>query len=219
MKLAKRLMMGIEDGTDTYWANTVLCINPAGVDDSTAITDATGKTVTVLGTARIKNTLGYPAIYLDGSGASLKLSSHADFALPGDFTLEIFLYPIAWGSNSMLIKFGASGLIQFSQVGTTNAVGVAKADVVWLITGSAIPAINALSYVAVRRAGSAMSLWLNGVQIGSANDATSYSAADVYIGKSQNNLGYLNAYVRGVRITKGVARDVSGTPSLPFPTS
>lgn len=193
------------------------------MDGATTTTDSSPspKTVTlnpgaVLSSAGAK--FGTKGLQPLSGGASV--ASHADFALPGDFTFECWFYVVSFSpSLASLFNIGsyASGAlfrVQASVIelyinGANNNVSASIATGTW-------------HHIAWSRQSGIVSVFLDGVLVGSFTSSGSIPAGDLLVGVSQHNASeYLNGYIDELRLTKGVARYTSAftPPSAPFPNT
>lgn len=77
------------------------------------------------------------------------------------------------------------------------------------ISGTTSLVAGTWNHIAVTRNGTAATIWLNGVSIGTATDSTNLStASSIKVGYNGNN-DYWVGYITDVRITKGIARYTS----------
>jgi hypothetical protein len=146
--------------------------------------------------------------YFDGTGDYLTAPSVTGTTLDGDFTIEYFMYCPASGNNWMVTLGDAllsSGIETY--IGTSGtAFNLYSANAV-RITSSILPAVGAWSHVAVVRSGSTVTLYLNGVSLGTWVSSTTFSGI-TYIGAERYNgsiTGVFTGFLSNVRIVKGTA--------------
>jgi hypothetical protein len=203
----------------------------------TAFTDlsSTPKTVTNTGgaisTAQIKNGAGSGLFNVSGGTNVLTIPHDAGFAFQaGDsFTIELWYYPTALTGQNYLISKGS---------GTTQrewALGVTGSKVIWyrqgggssdlLLEPNATVTLNEWTHIAVVSNGSTVTLYKDGVSLGSTAWGTPQgSGQPLWI---MQFLDYRNfnfeakGYIDDLRITKGVARYTANftPPTAAFPTS
>lgn len=215
--------------TDPLWSSVVLCINPAGDNGSTTITDATGRhALTAYNGAQINTSLGYPAILADGSNDYVaKTATSSDCAFgTGDFCVEGFIRvaSLLSGDPLPLVVMRNSGSLIYN-----NSVGIQSGKIVYSDGaswhGSAVAnyiETNAMRHFAVSRASGQLKIFYNGITRYSAPltvDMT--SARPIYFFRWDSVAQYFACLCAGLRITKGHARYTADfTPPLfPFPTS
>jgi hypothetical protein len=176
---------------DRYYNETSLLLHGNGTNGSTSIIDSSPnpKIVTVVGNAQIstaQSKFGGSSIAFDGSGDYVVASNNPSFALPGDYTIELWIYPIAFGTAPGIFtlgsqSFGNNGLLMFFNA---NRLFLYRNGAAFL-TSSLNPLSTAGSWqhVAVVRQGTGSGntvLYVNGTSVGSATDNTSF------VGVSQN---------------------------------
>ena len=213
-----------------------LLLHGDGTNGSTTITDSspTTKTVTAFGNAQISTTekkFGTGSIYFDGTGDYVVAANNAGFTLPGDYTIELWIYPQAFGAGPGIFTFG-------SQVNGTNGVLMFHASSrlslyangVTFLTSSLNPLSTAGSWqhVAVVRQGTGAGntvLYVNGTSVGSATNNVSFTGIannGFCLGAQANNSGFTDAtftgYMDDIRVSR-VARYTANftPPTAPFP--
>jgi hypothetical protein len=219
--------------TDPNFSSVSLLLHGDGANGSTTITDSSGspKTVTAFGNAAIstaQSKFGGASIAFDGNGDYLSAGTNTDYDFPGDFTIESWCYLTSWPASAGVILDARSQDNLESYVLSINATG--KLDFIYSssrVTSSGSLATGSWHYIAAKRAGSTITLHVNATQDGSASFSGAINSSAVLAigggrstgGSSAINGYYLNGYIDELRITKGVARDVSTVPTAPFPTS
>jgi hypothetical protein len=204
--------------TDPYFANVSYLHN----FDVNTTTDVTGKTATLVGNASISS----GRLNLDGNGDSLYLdASDAGFAFgTGDYTIEFFATKSANGS------LGYDTVIDWTNSGNGSGgffveLSSTRGFVSWgdnsatPITYTTNPNDGVQHYWAVKRTGTTKTLWKDGTQVATqSNDKDVVQGYQPRIGgiRSANQYNF-NGQIHAIRITTGVARDVSVVPTLPFP--
>jgi len=207
--------------TDPDFANVSLLLHGDGTNGSTTIVDSSPspKTVTAVGNAQIstaQSKFGGASLAFDGAGDVLTIPSNAAFALgTGDFTVEAWVYHTG-AVNQAIVSFnnfhfvyGIAGYLRFF-----NATSPSVIDA----TVSYID--NAWAHVAVVRSGANITLYQNGVNVGSGATSVNYvNTANINIGAYIGTASFWQGYIDDLRITKGVARYTSNftPPTAPFP--
>jgi hypothetical protein len=214
--------------TDPYAANLVLalpfvssglCTNGTNVGVNTGFGDyshiirgsGSAKVATLNGGISIANTAGYygSSANFDGSNDRVDFSSDVDYALPGDFTMEMWVNWKSVGNGQLLSAGGGNNPGAFYwqyyssqfQFGTQT---VASDNVVTFT-----PVANQWYHVAAERKGTVLTQYVNGVAIGASTNVTqSYNQGPLYVGWA--GAGYINAYIQDVRVYKGVAKYKGG---------
>jgi hypothetical protein len=227
--------------TDPNFADVSLLLPLDGANGSTTFTDTSsnGFTVIRLGSAVIstsQSVFGGASLHVPNTSPStagtdgLQVADNATFEFPGDFTIEVRIRisenPAASGwaivTNYANSTTGWALQINASRQIALNLTG----DGYDLQSSVAIP-LNTWIYVAAKRSGSTVTLHQgtsgSTTQVASATNSTSIVGSNLTIGGLfVTGFGWYNhykGYIDDLRITKGVARDVSQVPTGPFPTS
>ena len=214
--------------TDTNIREVSLLLHGNGTNGSTTIIDSslTPKTVTAFGNAQIstaQSKFGGASIAFDGTGDYVTVPDTQSLRMEGgDFTVEFWLRfntisgfqtPFSKGytsSGALLLQTGSgNGRLIVYQVGSP------------VITETGTGSADTWYHYALTRSGTALKLFRDGVETGSAtssfnfNDTTQLILGGGFSGPSFE----LNGYIDDLRITKGVARYTSNftPPTLPFP--
>jgi hypothetical protein len=220
-----------ESGGDPYFANVVYLQN------TWALTDVTGKAGTLVGNAAFSG----GGLVCDGTGDHLNLnaaSSAFSFGT-GDFTIEWYGSHVMTGSSFRYVmdcsRSGSAYDGWFIYFDTTNMVVVAAGpnppdtNVIRTVDKVGSPMATAMNdgldhYWAVKRESGAVSVWLDGVSYSVATLAGDLSTANfigtnypLWLGGVDNGVYEYQGTLKNLRITKGVARDVSSIPTFPFP--
>lgn len=220
---------------DPYWSSVVSQHNWPGANASTTFTDATGKTWTGHGNARIDTSLGQ-ALLLDGSGDYVTTADHAEFNLGSNqFTEEGFFLESVRGTDRQIIgqhSTQSAVASSFLLLSNNGRVGfhVFIGGSVYSATNAAQHALDTIHhYACVRDADNVFRLYVNGVQVASVTQAGSLndSPRDVCIGAVMRNSGpdpsgyFFNGHIFSRRMTNGVCRYPGGVtfapPAYPFP--
>jgi len=219
---------------DPYYDNVTLLLHGDG-----DLTDKSGtpKTVTAVGSAATSTTqkkfgTASLASLAAGDFYTVPDSSAFDFG-SGDFTVEMWLYPVAGNSGyrSLYSKRATTAtvapvqaFIDPSGVLTVFAANAASAgSVAWTvtITASSSPSVGQWSHFAMVRSGSTVTVYLNGVSVGSssalggsalAQNNAAFCVGSTYSGGAGD--AYFGGYIDEFRVSKGVARyTASFTPA------
>ena len=193
----------------TAIAGTSLLLNAT----NSGIYDSTGKnTLTTVGDARISTAVtkyGTGAMYFDGTGDYLSIPdrSYLQFGT-GNFTIELWYFPTSSISSQFFCAKG-SGADGFEFRTRSSAGGNYYSF--WLPTGASAIAqasvsvtLNVWQHLAVVRSGSTVTLYINGIVVGSGNDSTNFIAAGspIIIGADGARTLYSTGYIDDLRITK-----------------
>jgi hypothetical protein len=211
--------------TGTVTAGTVLLIAGTGSNNSTNITDATGKTVSRSGSPVIstaQSQYGGSSIYLDGS-SFLTVGTSTDFDFgTGDFTIELFARP-----TELQRQFG--GLISrgdetdnqwtFSYNGSSANPDLFirnNGSYDLITTSSSGLTLNAWQHVALVSKGGVRKVYINGITVATSSNARSMetmaTSKRINIGAfpTPNTAGSpeqekFKGYLQGIKFTKGTA--------------
>jgi hypothetical protein len=153
--------------------------------------------------------------YFDGTGDWLTVPSNAAFQYgTGNFTIELWLYSSAYpsvgafhniydgrGANYLqtqlcLYLYNSSGVIQITVDSGATAV----------VSQTYTPALNTWNHIAIVRNSGTVTVYLNGVSIGSSALSTNYTASYTnYIGSYDGTQSFVNGYISNFRVVKGTA--------------
>jgi hypothetical protein len=211
---------------DIYYANTSLLLHMNGPNYSNTITDnsRTSKTVVANNGAVLRNNIskfGNSSLYLlNNNNPNLSIASHQDFGFgTGDFTVEMWIYPLDKDSWRTLISIGVynSGGILW-RLGTGGDSLWINGDYVNWNPNSNI-SLNTWSHVALTRQSGLVRVFVNGNVVQTWNNNSDLgSSKSVYIGAGSHSLNSnesFSGYMDEVRIAKGIAR-YTGNFSVPF---
>jgi hypothetical protein len=231
---------------DPQFGSVSLLLHGNGTNGSTTITDnsPTPKTVTpsngaVISTAQSK--FGGSSLLLPSAGISsftsaskIVVTNSTDFDFgSGDFTIEMWYYPIAQSQYSGIIhRDGADfpwTLYHATSANSGNPMTQFGSLTAWLSAEMTFGAIanNQWHHLAVTRASTVFRTFTNGALVttdSSWNGAIANSTGNLVIGtngmgESSGDSYRLQAHIDDLRITKGVARYTANftPPTAPFP--
>ena len=216
---------------DPYlYTNTVLLLHGDGTNGSTTILDSSKvagspKTVTPVGNAQISTAIADPfgnstrgVLAFDGTGDYLTVPSNAGWAFAtNDFTFETWVYRLS-SNRQMIMATGSQGF--FIAINTSGNIEIGRALLAIDYTFTASIASNVWTFISVQRAGTTLSVFKDGVSLGTATNSTNWPQGILYIGIDANaTTTPFNGYIDDLRITKGVARYTANfpVPTAPFP--
>ncbi len=194
---------------DSY---TKLMLHCDGSDGSAAFTDEIGKTVTRQGNAQIdtaQSVFGGASGLFDGTGDFLITADHADWDFPGDFTIDC---RVRWSDISTNQYIASNGYNVGWAIYFPSSPGSKKfvflADNVVVLNLDWERSLNTWYHIAVVRKSGIITVYINGVSIGSAADSASItSAQDLHIGADPVDFGLEHqGWIDEFRISKGIAR-------------
>ena len=186
-------------GQAIYTGNSfVVPTSPLGITQS-ASTNTAAIVNTVPDTGR--------SIYFDGSGDYLSVPTSINYALPGNFTVEAWVYPYSKASQGTIIDFrGATGTVGFLLSTTsTNGYPFITNGGGTILTSSVGVTTYAWNHIAVVRIGTTLVIYVNGVNCGSVTDSTSWAAPNTTgrIGANKDAGNGFNGLISNFRIVKG----------------
>ncbi len=192
------------------------------------ITDATAKNVLeTVGNAQISTTqskFGGSSMYFDGTGDYITSVANTGLALgSGDFTVEMWLYPTAFASYKTI--WGCTSAVN---VTTGFHVGANSSGQMFIYSNSAfrisssansgVLTLNQWNYLAIVRSSGVVRIYVDGVVATSTWSTTQdFSQGYNVIGAAPGGGSeYFTGYIDDLRITKGVARTVTTSPTSAF---
>lgn len=210
---------------DPLFASVSLLLPFDGTGATFVDSSPTPKTITASGNATqstAQSKFGGKSLALDG-GSAVRIPSNADFGLgTGDFTVEFFLY-YTGGNGYVFFLMMNPGSGPYLGYGLNNGT---KRPWLWnngdVINASTDVTNNVWQHHAYVRNGGVLTIYLDGVAIGSTSFATDLgSAAPVDIGDNGVGDQRTNGFIDSLRITKGHARYTANftPPTAAFPTS
>ena len=151
----------------------------------------------------------YGSTYFDVTGDYLTAPSNVALNLPGDFTIEFWVYPTASivnksiaGTTSSSMHFDSGGYFYL-----LNSTGQYLRA-----TDASFLTLNTWTHVSISRSGSTLKFFRNGIDngvaenVGSASTATfTFSGLNIGYSPHVNAISYLTGYISNFRIVKGTA--------------
>ncbi|MDC3266295.1 IPT/TIG domain-containing protein [bacterium] len=202
----------------TAITNTIALLNftNAGIFDQTArnVLETVGDAK--VSTAQYK--YGTGSIAFDGTGDYARVPYNSLMQLPGDFTVECWVYPISKVSNfpcifnnySTYTTNGGFAIFAGHNSGNTSKYQVSFNGSFPVIQSSSNIAYNSWTHIALVRSGSTLTLYINGASEGTSTQTAAANGTQNYywIGAAGDELAnsYFNGYIDDLRITKGYAR-------------
>lgn len=219
-------------GGDPYWANVVHLLHFDGEPNGVVFTDNAGAEWTAYGSARTvpdAEAFGGSAGLFDGSGY-IQTPYDAGRSLGGvpAFTIELFSEPTALTDFQSLVNAWPSDETAVFRL-LTDALGRLRFDVrsvgsiistPWSAYG--VLSVGNRSYIAVRWTGTGYEVWCGGGMVTSVAATTSPQISNSPLSVGHNieaETWHARALIDVLRITSGVARDVSTVPVEPFPNN
>jgi hypothetical protein len=145
--------------------------------------------------------------YFDGSGDYLTAANNSAFALPGDFTIELWAY---FNSNTTAVFCG-----NIANTGRgdwaffyNSAAGIRfiTDDSATVINGSYTVTPNQWIHFAVSRSGTSVRIFADGVLLSTTTNSSSNTfAGTMYIGSTNDSSLQFPGYMANLRLVKGTA--------------
>lgn len=229
--LARKLLRAFPTGSlDPYWANVVLlAFNENGAHGSTSFIDqsTSAKALTTQGNLAWNNTQKPTGMTTsarsDGTGDYLTTPDSDDFYMPGDFTIEAH---VRYGIESAAYATVFSQYVNATTMTAFFLPSSGDSNAYFQYSGSFKafawnPAANTNYVVGWTRSGNNLKFYVNNAQQGATADLTGVTIVNQGVGAqigALNGGNTLNGFWGPLRITKGVARDLTVAQTLPFPT-
>lgn len=203
---------------DATYGSVVLLLHCDGANNSVAFPDLSplARAVTVFGNAKVstaQSVFGGASALFDGVGDYLSYAASADFQVwGGNCTIEFWAFFASSAGNQCLMETGSSSsnrasisLLNGSIIFYTEIAGGSGIR----ITAPA-PSTNALHAIALVRNGTTITLYVDGIPVGTTSTAALPTGAlALNIGSNRTTSAGVQDYaghIDEVRITKGVAR-------------
>jgi len=200
----------------TAISNTQLLLSTtnAGIYDNTA-----NNALETVGSAQIstaQSKFGGSSMYMPATNGNYfngKTNPINLFFGTGNFTIECWVYPTAFTNSAAgILGVGTSGgyIDYVLEVGTSGAVSYIDANAS-RFTSSSNLSTNTWTHVCLARTSSAVTLYFNGVSVGTVSTISNISGtstSSLYVGTGPQVPGSRQfiGYIDDLRITKGVAR-------------
>jgi hypothetical protein len=216
------------EATDAEFQNTVLLLHGDGtngaqnntfLDSSTNNFTITRNGNTTQGTfSPFSKPDGRWGNYFDGSGDKLNTASNAAFGFgTGNFTVELWIYPVSVASKSVYHGSATDSFI--INVDASNKVVVRQYGVADLFTTTNALTLNAWNHVAVSRSSTTLSVWINGTREATGSNSTNWATTAVYIGGADSSGSDMTGYLSNVRAVKGTAVYDPSSTTITVPTT
>ena len=223
---------------DPYFSNVSLLLPFDGTNGSTVFTDASsnGFVGAANGTAQISTTdpkFGTGCLLLDGAGDFVSYSHNAALSVNNVFTIEAWVRFDAFNAgdtDTILSKWANAGssandefLLYYSVDKLYFDFRDSDGSTYRSVSSSAVSlSTGTYYYFAVSRNGSSWTFNVNGTTSTATNSSTIRNTGGyaMMVGRVGGYTLYdLNGRIDELRLTKGVARDISIVPTAPFATS
>lgn len=224
---------------DPYWGNVVLLIQGDYADGTTTIVDSSSfaKPTTIVGTVTnstaVTPPFGTSSVRSLGTASVRNYLQYADsedwYFANGNFTVEMWFRVATFNGsqNVFWAQLDSQGFAPIRlEVSSSEIRARLRDDWSGGVINTGTVSTNTWYHVALVRNGTSMNLYRNGVSgttynIGTSNLQNSAEPLQIAgIRSNSNSVPTFNGYMKGVRVTKGVARYTSNftVPTGPFPT-
>lgn len=221
---------------DTYFANVSLLLHGDGNNNTFTDSSPLTKSITAYGNVTQSTTQskwGGKSIYFDGNGDYLSIPNTIDANFGSEnFSIEFWLYASAQTLAPIIHQTSlndSTGWVvwNYDNVSVNNTTRkltfMANGSSFILTTTSDAYADNTWTHIAIIKNGSTITIYSNGVSVGSGTYSTALSNAStplqiggIQSGTSWNGTFYFTGYLDDIRVTKGIAR-TNSVPSTAFP--
>ena len=204
--------------TDTLFNYTTLLVQADGAANNStngsAVDSANSYNLVVSGGTPIQGSInpfgqGWSNSF-NGTNQYLSASANTAFALSGDFTVEFWVYPTTFNQYGCLVdtrsvNTNATGFYIRSQSSYTSGQWqVSNGTASFNINASTNLTVNTWQHIALVRSGSTLTLYLNGVSVGTTTTSQNFSDGALRICNAIDNY-YFPGYISNLRILKGTA--------------
>lgn len=224
---ATQTTLAVPTAPFTSTASTSILTNftNTGIYDATSKNDLETLDNTVNGVriSTAQSQFGGSSILFDGTGTDY-LWIQADQPIQrfgtGKFTIELWIRLAATGSTRGLVAKGTSTTGWLVSLNTSNQVVFTYGTST--ITSTGTISANVWTYIAVVRDGTSTNqtkIYINGTNDGTGTVSTDFNQTSaMYLGANRTGGDLFSGYMQDVRITNGIARTITSTPTAAFPT-
>lgn len=210
---------------DPYFSSVILLLKADGSGSSFVDSSNNAATITAYGDttqSAAQSKWGGKSAYFDGNGDSLTVASSASVSGTGDFTIEFWARPTAFGSGYCVWLANDTSYGFATSINSNGTVSFGRSLVASDGTTSNAVDFGQWNHVALCRSSGTLRIYINGVKGYDAAVSTSFASGTVRIGTDGGGsaLPY-SGYIDDLRITT-VARYTGSTIAVPtaaFPTS
>ena len=201
-------------------SNTKLLLN---MNNGKAIDGTAKNNLTLRGNVKLSSTqskFGGTSLFFDGTfaGDYVTAPDNSYYAMgTGNFTIECWIYPTGAAAYSMIFEQGSTvSDISFGLKPTTLQPYLYAGG--FVINGSSNAQLNVWQHIALVRNSGTITIYLNGISIGSTSTVYNYTSQKFMIGATTALTNFIKGYIDDFRISK-TARYTSNftPPTEPFP--
>ena len=181
-----------------------------------------------VGNAQISTSVvkfGTGSLAFDGTGDYLTGKSNPIYAIgTANFTVEAWVYPTAFSAYRAVFDTRttlSNGGMDLGLASSSAGVwGLYKGSAVTVVQSSTNLTLNTWQHIAAVRSGSTVTLYLDGVSVGSATDAQDFTEQGCHVGRTFDNYTW-SGYIDDLRVTRGYARYTTTftPPTAAFPNT
>jgi hypothetical protein len=210
--------------TDANFRNTVLLLHGDGTNgaQNNTFTDSSTNNFTITRSGNATQGTFSPygdnwSNYFDGTGDFLTAANNSAFALPGDFTIELWANFNSNTSSVFCGNINGSGYGDWAFFYNSAVPGIrfVTDNGATTITGTHTATIGVWTHYAITRSGSDVKIFANGSLLSTTTNSSSNSfAGTLYVGRANDGSLQFPGYISNLRIVKGTAVYTSNfTPS------
>jgi hypothetical protein len=192
--------------------------NPAILDNS-MLNDLETVGNAAVSTSVVK--YGTASMYFDGTGDYLTAPASPTFLFSGNFTIECWFYKNGTGTFGGLFgNYTTNAASNWTvQLGSSNVITWYYDSASSSISSSTAFSVTTWNHVACVRSGSTLTLYLNGVSVGTATSSAVLGSASKPFLVGIANGDAINGYIDDLRVTNGYARYTTTftPPTAAFP--
>ncbi len=213
---------------DPYFKNTVLLLSGEGLNlaQNNTFLDSSSNNFTITRTGNVSQGSHSPlggnwSVGFNGSTDYITTSVGSNINGTGDYTIEFWVYIQGTLSTTDSTSFfdsrpanNTAGVFIGIIYNTSAYISVAENASAYITSNTAY-AKNTWTHIAVVRSGTSVTLYQNGVSVGTATNSSNHTCATYFIGKGYwSGAPILNGFISNFRILKGTALYSSSfTPS------
>ncbi len=144
--------------------------------------------------------------YFDGTGDYLSATAGSAPGT-GDFTFEAWTYITSLSANRLIFTTRSGNTTDGLQteITTGGLIRVGYAGINFISSANGLITVNQWYHVAVTRASGIVTLWVNGVSIGTSSRGNDFTSTAVRLGLSAENLLPMLGYISNARYVVGTA--------------
>jgi len=185
----------------------------ANVTNGAIFDNAMMNNLETVGNAQISTSVkkyGTGSLAFDGTGDYLTGKSNPIYAIgTANFTVEAWVYPTAFSAYRAVFDTRttlSNGGMDLGLASSSAGVwGLYKGSAVTVVQSSTNLTLNTWQHIAAVRSGSTVTLYLDGVSVGSATDAQDFTEQGCHVGRTFDNYTW-SGYIDDLRVTRGYAR-------------